>query len=123
MSQADYRQGSLQISQINSAAASQNLTLVAPGAGRACRILWIACFSDTATKADIKVTQSDGSTIMCHYGGSGIQALGLTSFVPLYGNPNGSALVGKVNDTPIVFFTTTGGTNTDLSVGYDFVQA
>lgn len=124
MAQNDMQLGGLVISE-NTGTTSTNVTLIAaPAATKAHRIKWITCYGTTATAADVKVTQGDGTTVMARVGGTGTTILSQPIVFGAAGADaaNNTGLVCKKNDLTIVTLSVAGGGACDLAVCYDFVN-
>lgn len=115
---ATFNTGGLLISTATAAAATVTVTLDTPAAGQCNQIVWISCFAAAATAADVAIQKNDGTQIV-RFGGAGIGILGQPLFFQNVG-PRGG-LCGVAADASKVVLTTTAGTTTQLSVGYQMV--
>jgi len=121
MAQVDTKTGGIIISQNLAAAATVTVTLLTPPTGMVHKIFWIACFASAATAADVHVTKSDATSI-ARLGGAGI---GILSGPLRFADSDDArlGLTGYSADATLVVLTTTAGTNTECTVGYQMVPA
>jgi hypothetical protein len=114
---AEYKKGSIIINNATAAAATVTATLTAPPVGMVNKVIWVCCYATAATLADLQIQRNDG-TLLCRLGGADIRILS----IPLVFGVGSGPQIGMPNDTGSdamkLVLTTTGGTNTQITVGY-----